>query len=51
MNNLTDSIKSIHVNQAIFTPSIITLLKPNDIRSLQILRVGKEAMSKELIEK
>jgi amino acid adenylation domain-containing protein len=51
MNNLTDSIKSMRVNQAILTPSVVALLEPNDIRSLQILGVGGEAMSKESVEK
>jgi non-ribosomal peptide synthetase component F len=32
-------------------PSVVALLEPNDIRSLQILGVGGEAMSKESIEK
>lgn len=51
MNNLTDSIKSMRVNRVILTPSVVALLEPEDIRSLQILGVGGEAVSQELVEK
>ena len=51
MNDLVGAIRSMDVNQACLTPTVASQLRPEDVRSLNVLVVAGEPSTKELVER
>ena len=47
VNNLAGVINQLEINQALLTPSVIRLLKPEDVPTLKVLILSGEALSEE----
>ncbi|MCJ1410507.1 hypothetical protein MMC19_004592 [Ptychographa xylographoides] len=51
MNNLVGAIRSMDVNQASLTSTVASQLEPEEAKSLQVLVVAGEAMTKEVVKR
>lgn len=49
MGNFTTAMNKMHVNWALFTPSVASLITPEDVPTLQTLALGGEAVKPENI--
>jgi non-ribosomal peptide synthetase component F len=51
LENLTHNINSFAANTIDLTPSVARTLEPEDVPGLEVLRLGGEAMTEQLVKK
>ena len=51
MGNITGIMNAMHVNWVLFTPSVASLIVPEDVPELQSLALGGEAVTKENVHR
>jgi amino acid adenylation domain-containing protein len=51
MNNLTSVIQSMNVNHASLTAAVVSHLYPQDLKTLKVLVVAGEAMTREVVDR
>ena len=51
LSSIADFIRSFRVNWAFFTPSVVSLIEPEQVPSLEVLVLGGEAIKRENIDK
>ncbi|TVY81872.1 Nonribosomal peptide synthetase easA, partial [Lachnellula suecica] len=51
LNDIPAALRRMNVNSAMFTPSVATMLSPEDVPSLKTLALGGEALTPALLQK